>query len=249
LKDPKGMTIYPLGVRNTCIFTTNISEEIADALDSSDEYVKTETAQQISLSISTLSFEVFLLEQNLSEQNTSLDTTDLNKEVYSLKHVYAQEMKYQINEEVTVEVSSNPFVSSWIKKDHLHEILASYFGRLSDDQIIQKSTTNELADELAASIKTEIRNLSPAVGSDELEATLNRVDSDVRVGVANGICMVTKSKGQTLDTGFGRVNNELKNLVNETADRYSGEVGNKVSKRLDRTMAAIPSGLPVLPPH
>ena len=43
-----GKTVYPLGVRNTCIFTTGISEEIADALASSEEYVKTETAQQIS---------------------------------------------------------------------------------------------------------------------------------------------------------------------------------------------------------
>jgi hypothetical protein len=78
-----GMTIYPLGVRNTCVFTTNISEEISDALASSGEYVKTETAQQISQSISTLSSEVFLLEQNISEQNVSLDTTGLNKEVYN----------------------------------------------------------------------------------------------------------------------------------------------------------------------
>jgi len=62
-----GKTLYPLGVRNTCIFTTGISEEIADAIESSNEYVKTETVQQISQSISTLNSEVFLLEQNLSE--------------------------------------------------------------------------------------------------------------------------------------------------------------------------------------
>lgn len=72
-----GKTLYPLGIRNTCIFTTGISEEIADAIESSNEYVKTETAQQISQSISTLNSEVFLLEQNLSEQNVSLDTTCL----------------------------------------------------------------------------------------------------------------------------------------------------------------------------
>ena len=92
-----GKTIYPLGVRNTCIFTTGISEEIADAIASSDEYVKTETSQQISQSISTLNTEVFLLEQNLSEQNVSLDTTHLNTEVYNLKHIYAQEMRVSDN--------------------------------------------------------------------------------------------------------------------------------------------------------
>jgi hypothetical protein len=244
-----GMTIYPLGVRNTCIFTTNISEEISDAIDSSSEYVKTETARQISQSISTLNSEVFLLEQNLSEQNVSLDSTHLNKEVYNLKLVYAQEMRFQITEEVTAEISSNPIVSSWIKKDRVHEITLNYFNSLSDDQVIQKSSTNELSDELAAIIKIEIRNSSPPVGSDELEATLNRVDSDVRIGVANGICRVTKNKCSALDGSFVRIDSELKKMANETVNEYSGEVGNKISKRLDRTMAAIPCGLPILPPH
>ena len=244
-----GKTIYPLGVRNTCIFTNGISEEIADAIDSSGEYVKTETAQQISRSISTLNSEVFLLEQNLSEQNVSLDSTRLNEEVYNLKHVYAQEMRAQITEEVTAEVSSNPVVSSWIKKDRVREITFGYLNILSDDQVIQKSSTYELATELASVIKTEVRNSKPSVDPDELEATLNRVDTNVRIGVANGICAVNKNKGQVLDASFGKVDTELKKMANETMDKYSSEVGDKVSKRLDRTMAAIPCGLPVLPPH
>ena len=144
-----GKTIYPLGVRNTCIFTTNVSEEIADAIDSSGEYVKTETAQQISQSISTLDSEVLLLEQNLSEQNVSLDTAHLNTEVYNLKRTYAQEMRFQITKEVAAEVSSNPAVSNWIKEDHVRKVTSSYLSSLSDDQVIKKSTTNELAAELA----------------------------------------------------------------------------------------------------
>jgi hypothetical protein len=36
---------------------------------------------------------------------------------------------------------------------------------------------------------------------------------------------------------------------NESIDKYYLEVGDKILKRLDRTMAAIPCGLPVLPPH
>lgn len=111
-----GKTIYPLGVRNTCIFTANVSEEIADAISSSGEYVKTETSRQISRSISTLNSEVNLLEQNLSEQGVSLDTVRLDADVHNLKLVYAREMRLQIIEEVTGEVSSNPVVSGWIKK-------------------------------------------------------------------------------------------------------------------------------------
>ncbi|MHC1755253.1 MAG: hypothetical protein AB9861_07445 [Methanosarcina sp.] len=69
------------------------------------------------------------------------------------------------------------------------------------------------------------------------------------MGVANGICAVTASKGEALDILFGKIDGELKNLANETVDMYSGEVADKITKRLDRTMAAVPCGLPVLPPH
>ena len=244
-----GKTIYPLGVRNTCVFTTGISEEIADAISSSGESVKTETSQQISQGVSTLNAEVLLLEQNLSEQNVSLDTTRLNTEVSNLKHTYAQEMRFQIIEKVASEVSSNPVVSGWIKENRVRALTTNYLNSLSDDRVIQKSTTNELAAELSAAVKSEIRNSNPPVGPDELEATLNRVDTDIRIGVANGICAVTVNKGEALDASFGKVDSELKNLANETVDTYSGEMGNKVSKRLDRTMAAVPCGLPVLPPH
>jgi len=244
-----GRTIYPLGVRNTCIFTTGISEEIADSISSSNEYVKTEIAQQISQSISSLNTEVLLFEQDLSEQNISLDTTRLNKEVYNLKHTYAQEMRSQITENVVKEITSNPVISDWIKEEKVRAITASCLNNFSDDQVIQKSTTDELAVELSAIIKSEIRNSNLSIGHDELEATLNRVDTDIRIGVANGICAVTVNKGQTLDAGFERIDKELKNLANETVDTYSGEAGDKIRRRLDRTMTTIPCGLPVLPPH
>ncbi|KKG09994.1 hypothetical protein [Methanosarcina sp. 2.H.A.1B.4] len=249
LTDSRGRAIYPLGVRNTCIFTTNISEEIADAISSSGEYVKTETAQQISQSISTLNAEVFLMEQNLSEQGVSLDTSHLNTEVYNLKLVYAREMRTQITEEVAAEVSSNPVVSGWIEEDRVRAVTVSYLNSLSDEDIIEKSTADQLATELATAVITEIRISNPSVEPDELEATLNRVDTDVRIGVANGICEVTESKGEAIDILFGKIDGELKNMANETVDRYSGEVADRVTKRLDRTRAAVPCGLPVLPPH
>ncbi len=244
-----GKTIYPLGVRNTCIFTANVSEEIADAISSSGEYVKTETSQQISQSISTLNTEVNLLEQNLSEQGVPLDTSSLNTEVNNLNLVYAREMRLQITDEVASEVSSNPVVSGWVKEDRVRAVTVGYLNSLSDEELIEKSTTDQLASELSAVIKTEIRNSNPSVGPDELEAVLNRVDTDVRIGVANGICAVTVNKGESLDILFGKVDGELKNLANEIVDRYSGEAADKVTKRLDRAMAAVPCGLPVMPPH
>jgi hypothetical protein len=158
-------------------------------------------------------------------------------------------MRAQIIENVVKEINSNPVVSDWIKKDEVRAVTASYLNSLSDDQIIQKSTTNELAVELSAIIKPEIRSSNSPIESDELEATLNRVDTDIRIGVANGICAVTINKGEIIDANFKRVDSELKNLANETVDVYSSEAKDKVTRRLDRTIASIPCGLPVLPPH
>ncbi len=244
-----GKIIYPLGVRNTCIFTTGISEDIANALASNNEYVKTETSQQISRSILNLNNEVSELDQNLSEQGVSLDTTYLDRQVYVLNNVYAQEMKGQITENVVFEVSSNPVVSGWIYKEHLRVTTRVYLVGLTSEQIIKKSSTDELASELSSLIKKEIRNLNPKVDPDELEATLNRIDTDVRIGVSNGICATMQNKGAALDACFGRIDNELKKLEDKNIAMYSGNTEAKISKRLDKTMAAIPCGLPVLPPH
>lgn len=158
-------------------------------------------------------------------------------------------MRDQITDEIASEVSSNPVVSGWVKKDRVRAVTAGYLNSLSDEELIEKSTTEQLAAELAAVIITEIRNSNPSVGPDELEAVLNRVDTDVRMGIANGICAVTVNKGETLDIFFGKIDGELKNLANETVDRYSGEVAGKVTKRLDRAMACVPCGLPVMQPH
>ena len=128
-------------------------------------------------------------------------------------------------------------------------ITASYFNSLSDDQLIQKSTTDDLVFELSTIVKSEIRNTNLVIGSDELEAILNRVDTDIRIGVANGICEVTISRGEIIDASFERIDSELKSSANEAVDKYSGDIGNKVLKRLDRMMATIPCGLPVMPPH
>ena len=129
----------------------------------------------------------------------------------------------QVNNEVVSEVKSNPVVSGWISEETLRDIISSYFSSLSADQLIQKTTTDELASELAAVIKTEIRNSNPPVEPDELEAALSRVDTDVRIGVANGICAVTTTRGEALDAGFVRFDNELKNMETEISSKYSDE--------------------------
>ncbi|WP_440956486.1 DUF7286 family protein [Methanosarcina sp. Mfa9] len=249
LTDPRGRTIYPLGVRNTCIFTTGISEEIANAIGSSTEYVKTETAQQISQSIAVLNEEVLLLEDNLSEQGVALDSTALDLEIYNLKLTYATELKRNVIEEIAAEVSSNPVISDLIEEDKVKLITSQYLESLSTDEVIEKSSNGNLSAELSTLIKTEIRASNPSIETDELDAILNRVDTDVRIGVANGICDITVNKGALIDEYFERIDSELKAMADESLDGLSEEASEKVSKRFQIAMKAVPCGLPVLPPH
>ncbi len=249
LTDPRGRTIYPLGVRNTCIFTTGISEEIANAIGSSTEYVKTETAQQISQSIAVLNEEVLLLEDNLSEQGVALDSTALDIEIYNLKRTYTTDLKRGVIEEIGTEVSANPVISDLVEEDRVKLITSQYLESLSTDEIIEKSSNDELSAEISTLIKTEIKNSNPPIEADELDAALNRVDTDIRIGVANGICDITVNKGVLIDECFEQIDDELKEMANESLDGLSGEAAEKVSKRFQTAMKAVPCGLPVLPPH
>ena len=95
-------------------------------------------------------------------------------------------MRSQITENVVNEINSNPVVSRWIKKDKVEAITASYLNSLSDNQLIQKSTTDELAAELIFMIKAEIRNSNPPVKSDEFEATLNEWIPTLELGLQMG---------------------------------------------------------------
>ncbi len=247
--DPRGRTIYPLGVRNTCIFTTGISEEIADAIGSSTEYVKTETAQQISQSIAVLNEEILLLEENLSEQGVALDSTALDIEIYNLKRTYTTDLKSNVIEEIAAEVSANPVISDQIEEDKVKLITSQYLESLSTDEIIEKSSNGNLSAEISTLIKTEIKNSNSLIEDEELDAALNRVDTDVRIGVANGICDITVNKGVLIDECFEQIDDELKEMANEHLDELSGETAELVSKRFQTAMKAVPCGLPVLPPH
>ncbi|HII01739.1 TPA: hypothetical protein HA351_08860, partial [Methanosarcinaceae archaeon] len=249
LTDPRGRTIYPLGVRNTCIFTTGISEEIANAIGSSTEYVKTETAQQISQSIAVLNEEILLLEENLSEQGVALDSAALDIEIYNLKRTYTTELKSNVIEEIAAEVSANPVISDLIEEDKVKLITSQYLESLSTDEVIEKSSNGNLSAEISTLIKTEIKNSNPPIEAEELDAALNRVDTDVRIGVANGICDITVNKGVLIDKCFEQIDDELKEMANESIDGLSGETAELASKKFQIAMKAVPCGLPVLPPH
>ena len=92
-----------------------------------------------------------------------------------------------------------------------------------------------------------------SIGHDEMDAVLNRVDTDVRVGVAEGISVVIVDNKKMIDDSFEEINNELQGMLDESMNhiqsKVNEEVYEKVSKRLEKTMNMVPAGLPLIPPN
>ncbi|AKB86088.1 hypothetical protein [Methanococcoides methylutens] len=249
LKDPKGMTIYPLGVKNTCVFSTGIADDIAGLLEQTSAPVKEATAQMVSSSIEDLSTEVKSLEQNLSEQAVPLDTTALDQQVTGLTTTYSSRMREDIPTMIAEEIQADPVVSLWITETEVTSITQTHLHSLPDSRIINQSADGTLSTGISEKLRTEVIMNNPNLTGDEMDAVLNRLDTDVRVGIANGISVVIIDNSAMIDASFAAVNSELQKLTDDATSQLSEDVAEKVNKRLERTMKHVPMGLPVLPPH
>ena len=246
-------TIYPLGVRNTCVFTIGIADDIADVLDNGGDSIKTATSQMVSQSISDLNIETTALVDNLSEQGVTFDTNALDYNLNNLKQKYSSQMKLRIPEKIAEQVAADPVVSGWIGSDDVKLIASRYLNGLSNEAIISQSSNDTLSNEISSRIRMQIIGSNHSVSNDEMNAVLNRVDTDVRVGVAEGISVVIVDNKKMIDDSFEEINNELQLMMDESMDHIQGkvneEVYEKVSKRLEKTMNMVPAGLPLIPPN
>ncbi|NOR47644.1 MAG: hypothetical protein GQ533_06315, partial [Methanosarcinaceae archaeon] len=247
------LTIYPLGIRNTCVFTTGIADDIADVLENGGDLIKTATSQMVSQSISDLNAETNSLMNNLSKQTVSFDTSALDHNLSNLKQVYSSQMKIRIPEKVVEQVAADPVVSGWISPDDVKLIVSRYLNGLSNEIIIEQSSDDTLSSEISSRIKMQIIGSNLSVGYDEMDAVLNRVDTDVRIGVAEGISVVIIDNSDSIDKYFVGVNNDLQKMLDESITHINDEVNEnvykEVSKRLEKTMNMVPAGLPIIPPN
>jgi len=243
------LTIYPLGIRNTCVFTTGIADDIADVLDGGGDSIKTVTSQMVSQSIYDLNVEANALMDNLSEQAVTFDTSVMDANLTNLKQVYSSQMKARIPEKIAEQVAVDPVVPVWIDSDDVMLITSKYLSTLSNDEIVRQSSDDTLSFEISSRIKMRIMGSNISVSDDEMDAVLHRVDTDVRIGVAEGISVVIIDNKKTIDSSFESINNELQGMLDETTDKLNGEVAEKVSKRLEKTINMVPAGLPLIPPN
>ncbi len=251
-----GLVVYPLGVRNVCVFSTGIGADIADILKDSMEPLKDSISQSMSQSISEMNTEVNLLIEDIGSESaaliangTSADTTLIQENRTRLMTNYSASIRSQVPYMVADEVAADPVLGTLISKSEVHSITEAYLGTLSDDELVSMVANNTLQEEILFRIHTNIVSENPSISSDEMEAIMYRLEADMRIGVANGVSKAIILSQAVIDECFANINGELQKMLDDSTEKLTGQLAEKMEQRLQRAMKYVPCGLPVLPPN
>jgi predicted DNA-binding protein (UPF0278 family) len=251
-----GKILYPLGVRNVCVFSTGIGADIADILKASSEPLKDSISQSMSQSISEMNTEVNSLIEDIGSESTALisngtsaDTTLIQENRIRLMTNYSASIRSQVPGMVAEEVANDPVLSTLISKSEVRTIADSYISTLSDDELVSMVANNTLQDEILLRLNSAIVSQNPSISTDEMEAIMYRLEADMRIGVANGVSEAIILIQAVIDECFANINKELQKMLDDSTEKLTGQLAEKMEQRLQRAMKYVPCGLPVLPPN
>ncbi|MDW7731454.1 MAG: hypothetical protein SCH66_03375 [Methanolobus sp.] len=254
--DESGKEVYPLGVRNVCVFSTGIGDDIAAMLEKASSPLKDAVSQSMSQSISDMNAEVDSLIEDIGSESaaliangTSTDMTLIEENRTRLMTEYGTSIRGQVPDLVAKEVAEDPVLSKWIDKSEVTSMTEAYLYTLSDEELVDMVADNTLQDEILVLLSEKIITDNPTVNPDEMDAVLYRLEADMRIGAANGVCEAVKISQEVIDECFTNINTELQNKLDESTEKLSGELAEKMEKRLQKSMKLVPCGLPVIPPH
>jgi hypothetical protein len=255
-EDGTGKAVYPLAVRNVCVFSTGIGDDIAGMLSEASEPLKDMISQSMSQSISDANAEIDSLLADLAGNSTELvmngvstDTSLIEENRSKMMDEYSRSIRDQVPGTIADEISSDPVLSTWISKEDVVTITESYLYSLSDEEIVDMAADNTLQDKIMDRINQKIQKDNPTIDSDEMDAVLYRLEADLRIGISDGICKSIELCQETIDQCFENINNELQNKLDESSEKLTGQLAENIEKRLERSMNYVPCGLPVLPPN
>ena len=251
-----GLIVYPLGVRNVCVFSTGIGADVADILNKSSEPLKDAISQSMSKSISDLNAEIDSLIQDLDSENmaliangTSIDMVLIEENRTKLMTEYSANIRQQVPDMVAEEVSNDPVLGMLIDKSDIRSITEAYLNSLSDEELVSMAADNTLQEQILGRVHSNIVSKNPNITSDEMESIMYRLEADMRIGVANGVSEAIILSQAVIDECFVNINAELQKMLDDSNEKLTGQLSEKMEKRLQRAMKYVPCGLPVLPPN
>jgi len=251
-----GLVVYPLGVRNVCVFSTGMGDDIAEILDGCQEPIKDAISQSMSQSISDMNTEVDSLIVDIQSQSTELilngvspDTTLIEQNRTKMMTEYGASIRQQIPYMVAEEVSNDPVLNNCVSESEVISITTIYLDTLTDEELVSMVADDTLQEEILFRVHSTIVSKNPAISNDELDAIMYRLEADMRMGVSDGVCEAIMICQETIDECFTNINSELQDKLDESTEKLNGQVAEKIEQRLQRSLKLVPCGLPVIPPH
>ncbi|WP_135388949.1 DUF7286 family protein [Methanolobus halotolerans] len=203
-----------------------------------------------------MNVEVDSLIEDIGSESAALIANDISPDMTLIEEnrtrlmtEYSTSIREQVPDLVAEEVAKDPVLGKWIDKSEVSSITESYLYTLSGEELIDMAANNTLQDEILVKLSEKIIVDNPAVASDEMDAVLYRLEADMRIGVANGVCEAVRLSQEMIDECFTNINTGLQNKLDESTEKLSGELAEKMEKRLQKSMKLVPCGLPVIPPH
>ncbi|MGB3907393.1 MAG: hypothetical protein WBL02_03055 [Methanomethylovorans sp.] len=250
-----GKTIYPLAVRNTCIFSGDVSGEVADIMKGCTDPVKTTVSRQMSSSILEVNSQVNdVITQigneaaNLTQAGVSTDVRMLKDEQTRLMNAYAGQLRIDIPGQISDQVAADPELSACIDPGQVEAITRQYLDSLNNEQLVAMTSDDTLALELFNLFKSHINANSAAIDG-KVDIALLRLEADMHMGVSDGVCATIDVCHEIIDECFSNIDKELQNKLDDSASKLTGKSAEKVGERLEKAMRCVPAGLPLLPPN
>lgn len=250
-----GKTIYPLAVRNTCVFSGDVSGEVADIMKGCTDPVKTAVSQQMSSSILEVSSQVNdVITQigteaiNLTQAGVSTDMRLLKDNQTRLVNTYAGQLRIDIPEQISRQVAADPELSACIGPGQVEMITQQYLDSLTNEQLVAMTSDETLALELLSRLRSHM-DMNSTAFSGEADIALLRLEADMQMGVSDGVCAAIEVCHEVIDECFSNIDKELQAKLDDSADKLTGKAAEKVEKRLETAMRCVPAGLPLLPPN
>ncbi|WP_406659636.1 hypothetical protein V7O66_07230 [Methanolobus sp. ZRKC3] len=256
IDEATGREVYPLGVRNVCVFSTGIGDDIAKILEDCADPLKDSISQSMSQSISDMNSEVDSLVNDIASQSTGLiangtspDMSIIEDNRSRMMSEYGTSIRQNVPAMVAKEVSSDPVMRDWITESEVKHLTSSYLNSLTDEELIDMVADNTLQKKILKRVSKKIISENPTANCDEMDAVLYRLEADLRIGVADGVCDAIKLCQVSIDQCFLNINTELQNKLDESTEKLTGQLAEKMEQRLQKSMNLVPCGLPVIPPN
>ncbi|MEZ5333769.1 MAG: hypothetical protein R2741_00250 [Methanolobus sp.] len=242
-----GKEVYPLAVRNVCVFSTGIGDDISDMLSGATAPMKDAVAKSMSQSISDANAEVDSLIEDIATNNAELtmsgvstDTSLIEENRTRMMDAYSTSLRDQLPSAIASEVAKDPVLNTWISDENVEQITNAYIATLSDDELADMTADNTLQEEIFAQLSGKIMADNPAIPSDDLDVALYRLEADMQIGVTEGVCLAVLGCQAVVDECFANINSELQDKLDESADKLTGQFAEKIEKRLQKSMKMVP---------